>query len=160
MQRFLEKRLQRLQADLMGAEDAASARRNGLRALVAVGGNLRRMLAQRGVDPAQVAAMRNVDEAAAELAAMGAGGHAPAAAGPAYGSGRDADDFIRQLVALALLHYADGERPDPACASLMEWHAWCLVTPASKHERSILLDPDVVRYQRVLRLGSGAACWR
>jgi len=42
----------------------------------------------------------------------------------------------------------------------MEWHAWCLVTPESKHHPNILLDPEVVRYQRMLRLGSGDSRWR
>lgn len=157
MRPALEKRLQRLHADLRREERAALAPREGLRARVAVGGEIRRMLVERGIDPAEIVALRQVDEAAAELAEMGyAGGRdAEAAADAGHGIGREAEGFIRELVRLALLHYADGERPDPARSSLMEWHAWCLVTPQSRHHRNIPLDPEVVRYQQMLRLGRG-----
>jgi len=106
----LEKRLKRLHAELMQEEGAALARRSGLRACVAVGASIRRMLVQRGVDPAEIAAMRQVDKAAAELAEMpdGAGGRDAEAASQADSSGvRHGDDFLRELVKLALLHYAD-----------------------------------------------------
>lgn len=158
----LEKRLQRLHADLRREAGAALARREGLQARVAVGGKIRRMLVERGIDPAEIVALRQVDEAAAELAEIaGAGGRdaeAAADAGPSFG--REPEGFIRELVRMALLHYADGERPDPARSSLMEWHAWCLVTPQSRHHPNILRDPELVRYRQMLRLGCGDPRWR
>jgi hypothetical protein len=139
-----------------------------LRVLVEVGGNLRQLLAERGVDPAEVVMLRVVDEAAAELAAMpeGAGGRDEAAAAERErrdaerADWREADAVFDKLVRLALLHYADGRRPEPARSSLMEWLAWCMVTPQSPHHPNILLDPEVVEYQRMLRLGSGDPRWR
>ncbi|HVB18556.1 MAG TPA: hypothetical protein VNF04_18660 [Stellaceae bacterium] len=159
----LEKRLKRLQSDLHHAEGTAAARRSGLRALVEVGRRLRRMVAERGVDPAGVAAFKAVDEAAAALAALpcGSAARAAEAAWLAAQASRDpGDDFCCRLVRLALLHFADGKRPDPAHASLMEWHAWCLLTPASRHDPNILADPAVQLHQRMLRLGGGDPAWR
>ena len=155
----LEKRLKRLAADLMQAENAALAHRRMLRSRVAFGTRLREMLAARGVDPAEIVMLRVVDEAAAELAAMPTRDD-DAADGPAgNGDWRAAADLYRRITRLALLHFADGERPGRG-SSLMEWHAWCLVNPASPHHPNILLDPEVQLYQRMLRLGSGDPRWR
>jgi hypothetical protein len=170
-----ERRLTQLQADLLRAEGAALARREALRALVTVAASIRRMLVQRGIDPADIAALRPAEAEAAELGDMPAGAfcHDEAVGGPSGGShgrsngcsdargdGRAAGEFVRQLAAVALLHFGDGERPDPARSSLLEWHAWCLVTPASRHHPNILADPEVARYRQMLRLGSGASRWR
>jgi len=161
MQAAFEKRLKRLAADFMQQEDAASAYRSTLRARVAVGSRVRQMLAERGVDPASVTALGHVEAAAGELAELPGGGREdlPAAAIDPRAE-RDAASFTHELVRMALLHFAAGERPNPASSSLMEWHAWCLVTPASPHHPNILRDPEIVRYQRMLRLGSGDPSWR
>ncbi|HLY45125.1 MAG TPA: hypothetical protein VKQ73_06070 [Stellaceae bacterium] len=164
MRPALDRRLKRLRAGLMQPVDAQELRREALRARVALGGKLRDMLVARGVDPAQVAALRPIEEAAAELAAMpGGGGRAaevdcapespaepPSELWETAPGGAEAGGFIRELVRMALLYYADGQRPDPARDSLMQWHAWCLVTP-SPGEPSILLDPEVARYRQMLQ---------
>lgn len=158
MHAALEKRLRRLRAGLLYAEATASAQRSALEAMVAVGAQIRAMLAERGVDPGEVAALRRVDEAAAELAALPprADRHEDAApAGADVVAGREVEEFVRQLVRLALVHYADGERPDPAHASLMQWHAWCLATPAPRCP-AILSDPEVALYRTMLLGGEGA----
>ena len=168
MRPALDKRLKRLRAGVaQPARAREEARREALRARVAIGGRLREMLVARGVDPAQVAALRPIEEAAAELAALPGGG-AEAKRAPkepdeqtaelwaAARGGGGADGFIRELVRLALLHYADGQRPDPARDSLMQWQAWCLVTPASPGEPSILVDPEVARYREMLQRETGA----
>ena len=163
MRQGLEKRLERLGADLMQAEAAGLARRAMLRARVAVGAELRRLLAERGVDPASVAALRTAEAAAAELAALPDGSAARAAEAVWHAEQADApaaERFARRLVAIALLSYAEGERPDAARSSLAEWRAWCLVTPGSRHAPSVLADPEVQQYQRMLRLGSGDPRWR
>jgi hypothetical protein len=163
MQRALEKRLQRLQADLRREEGAAQTWRQALEARVSIGGKLRQMLRQRGVDPAEIAALRSVDEWAAELAeTSGGAGEDDAAAPAAIGSNgeREAEDFYQQLARMALLHFGDGERPDPAHASLMEWHAWCLVTPQSPHHPKPPARPRGGALSADAALGSSDIRWR
>jgi hypothetical protein len=147
----IEKRLKRLRADLMFAEDQEIAHRRMLRARIEVGNKLRQMLQERGVDPASIKMMSAVDEAEAELARKP---DSPAwrdaeAAWEAAQPNRDReiDAFYGEIVRIALIHFADGHQPGPG-GSLMEWHAWCIATPASKHEPSPFNDYFVQSYQR------------
>jgi len=150
----IDKRLKRLRADMMRAEDDEIAHRLVLRARVEVGNNLRRMLQERGIDPATILMMRVVDEAAAELARKpdNPGWRAAEAAWQAAQPNRDgdADSLYEEIVRIALIHFADGHRP-PLNDSLMVWFAWCIATPASKYEPSPFNDYFVQSYQRRYR---------
>ena len=115
------------------------AHRTMLEAWVAVGELLRRMLAERNVDPAQVHALHWSDEAAAELAGLPEPIAAEEAEGPrqAEADGDEAvERFYARLARLASANFATGERPDPARSSPAEWLAWCLVTPAADEPAS------------------------
>jgi hypothetical protein len=152
MQPAIEKRLKRLRADLMLVEDQEIAHRRSLRARIEVGNSLRRMLRERGIDPASIKMMSVVDQAEAELARKP---DTPAwrdaeAAWLATQPNRDreVDAFYSEIIRMALIHFADGHQPGPS-GSLMEWHAWCIATPASKHEPSLFNDRQVQAYQRL-----------
>ncbi|HEY1260527.1 MAG TPA: hypothetical protein VGF34_14865 [Stellaceae bacterium] len=127
-----EQRLGRARADAARRETAISDQRTGLEARVAFGTLLRRMLAERGVDPAQVEALRWADQAAAELALLPKPSAAQAAEAAAQAEPGDSDPtelLYARLARLAAANFADGRRPDPAGSSPAEWLAWCLVTP-------------------------------
>ena len=66
-------------------EDAAAGHTAMLRARVEIGTALRRVLAQAGIDPATLAMLRVVDEAARELALSPHRPEPPAAAAPPAG---------------------------------------------------------------------------
>lgn len=114
----------------MRRQAAAFDRRQASQAAAAILARLRAMLIARGIDPAEIAALRRLGEAAAEPAAALPGDGAEDKSAPAGSSGSAAEELARRLAALALPHYRDGgRRPDPAQASVMEWYAWCLVAP-------------------------------
>jgi hypothetical protein len=134
-----ERRLGRVRIDTVREEQAIFAHRTRLEAWVAVGELLRRMLAERNVDPAQVRALRWADEAAAELAGLPEPIAAHEAEGPRQAAADDGDAaerFYARLAQLASANFAAGQRPDPARSSPAEWLAWCLVTPAAGERSS------------------------
>jgi hypothetical protein len=132
-----EKRLSRVRLDARIGTAMIGDRRATLEAEVAVGALLRSMLAERGVDPEQVKALRRLDRAAAELATLPERTAAEVAEETNAAAHTDTDGenpielLLHRLARLAAVNLADGRRPDLDGSAPAEWLAWCLVTPAA-----------------------------
>ena len=128
MARARDKRLQRLAAHHASTETEADHWRAALEGRIAFCGLVRDLLAELGVDPAQVkhAAAPPGDEAAAELAA-----------GPPPAMVRDAAEpgskFEREIDRLAR-RYREDPAIDFAGASLMMVFAWCVAQFGAREE--------------------------
>jgi hypothetical protein len=131
MSRIRDRRLQRLAERYVSTETEAEQWRAGLEARLEFCRVLREMLAELGVDPAQVRMLRVCDEAAAELAA----GPPRALIG---GKNAPADALALKLEDLAG-RYRDDPTIDFADASLMQVFAWC----AGRLGLSFAEDDDV-----------------
>jgi hypothetical protein len=122
MSRAGEVRLARLEA---GRERAGSEKRHhlaGLRAVVELCATVREAVLAAGADPAEIAALRRGEEAAAELAAAArAPGRRPAGM-PAPEHDPSAQ-LAAELARIARQH-AGGGMPAAAESSLAEWLAW------------------------------------
>lgn len=129
MRRAREAQLARLAVRATAAEDAAAGHIAMLRARVKIGTALRRALAQAGIDPATVAMLRVVDEAARELALLALRPEPPAAAATPPAGDRQPDGsaapFDRRIAGL-VRRYRHGQVIDFARVSLGEALAWCL----------------------------------
>jgi hypothetical protein len=139
--RSRETRLVRLEAHQAHTDEAAQRHRKHLRALVALGEAIRYSLKRAGVDPAKVKALLVCDEAATELAGLGAatvlGARAPTAArlspfdlvqwGP---NETPANGFWKRIDRMAE-GYLDDPNIDFADAALMQVLAWCVAQTAN-----------------------------
>jgi hypothetical protein len=122
-------------------------RRSSLRAAAAIGAVVRATLLEAGIDPAAVAAMRRVEAAESELAALpdsDALRIADSAVFARRSGGENADAlqrFATQISKLAARCRAEAP-PDPAQASPAMWFAWSLAYWEQRHALGAL-RPDI-----------------
>lgn len=126
MRRGRKAQLVRLTMRRTAGEDAAAGHTAMLRARVEIGTAVRRVLAQAGIDPATLAMLRVVDEAARELALC----PEPPAAAAAPPDGDQPPDgsaaLFEMRIAGLVRRYRQGQVIEFAKASLGEALAWCL----------------------------------
>lgn len=152
MRRGDERRLTRLETRLPPDPDRERRhRRRHLRLLVAWGWLIHDMAAAAGVDTETIAALREPEAAAAELAALGDSAELAAAdvamipaddaaSTPHPGEPDPREELLRRLRRIGE-SYSDGSKPPPN-ASLMTWLGWAMAQRPLSRERRETLHAD------------------
>jgi hypothetical protein len=141
-------RLARLEAGREQAGAEGRRRRAGLRATARVCAMVREAVQSVGIDPLEILALHQADQAAAELAALGdspklkRADEAVDKAEASRGQGDPRDGLATELSRVAQ-RCTDNSAPDPVTSSLAEWFAWALAQSWPRALKSPASSPPI-----------------